>query len=61
MRFERRDHPSRALTIAAPIGAVLAALIVAGLLIAIAGANPIRAYGLILKGASGRALAYRKR
>ena len=56
MRFERRDHPSRALTIAAPIGAVLAALIVAGLLIAIAGANPIRAYGLILKGAFGSRL-----
>ncbi|MGI3167915.1 ABC transporter permease [Pseudooceanicola sp. C21-150M6] len=56
MRFERRDHPSRLLTVLAPLGAVLAALIVAGLLIAIAGANPIRAYGLILKGAFGSRL-----
>ena len=56
MRFERRDHPSRLLTVLAPIGAILAALVVAGLLIAIAGANPIRAYGLILKGAFGSRL-----
>lgn len=56
MRFERRDHPSRALTLLAPVGAILAALIVAGGLIALAGANPIRAYGLILKGAFGSRL-----
>lgn len=56
MRFERREHPSRALTLLAPVGAIAAALIVAGVLIAIAGANPIRAYGLILKGAFGSRL-----
>jgi simple sugar transport system permease protein len=56
MRFERREHPSAALTLAAPLGAVGAALIVAGLLIAIAGANPFDAYGLILRGAFGSRL-----
>jgi len=58
MRFERRDHPSPILTVLAPVGAVLAALLVAGLLIAIAGANPLRAYGLILKGAFGSRLGF---
>ncbi|PWE27100.1 ABC transporter permease [Pararhodobacter marinus] len=56
MRFERREHPSRALTLLAPVGAILAALIVAGVLIAIAGANPFRAYALILNGAFGSRL-----
>lgn len=56
MRFERRDHPSRSLTLLAPIGAVLAALALAGGLIALAGANPLTAYGLILKGAFGSRL-----
>lgn len=56
MRFERREHPSRLLTIIAPIGAILAALLVAGLLILIAGAPPLRAYALILKGAFGSGL-----
>ena len=56
MRFERRDHPSRALTILAPVGAVLAALVGAGVLIALAGADPLQAYGLILKGAFGSRL-----
>jgi simple sugar transport system permease protein len=39
MRFERRETSSTALTILAPLGAILAALVVAGILIAIAGAN----------------------
>lgn len=56
MRFERRDHPSRLLTVLAPVGAIAAALIVAGVLIALAGANPLRAYALILKGAFGSRL-----
>lgn len=56
MRFERRESPSGALTLLAPVGAILAALLVAGLLIAIAGANVLTAYGLILKGAFGSRL-----
>ncbi|MDX2483347.1 MAG: ABC transporter permease [Pseudodonghicola sp.] len=58
MRFERREHPSTTLNLLAPLGAVLAALIVAGLLIAIAGANVFQAYGLILKGAFGSRLGF---
>lgn len=58
MRFERREHPSTTLTLLAPVGAVLAALIIAGLLIAIAGANVFQAYGLILKGAFGSRLGF---
>jgi len=58
MRFERREHPSTTLTLLAPVGAVLAALVIAGLLIAIAGANVFQAYGLILKGAFGSRLGF---
>jgi simple sugar transport system permease protein len=56
MRFERRESPSPALTVLAPLGAIGAALLLAGLLIAIAGANPLDAYGLILRGAFGSRL-----
>jgi len=56
MRFERRAHPSRALTILAPVCAILLALLLAGGLIAIAGANPLKAYRLILTGAFGSRL-----
>ena len=58
MRFERRDHPSTALTLLAPLGAILAALVIAGGLIAIAGANVPDAYRLILKGAFGSRLGF---
>ena len=56
MRFERRESPSPALTVLAPLGAVATALIVAGVLIAVAGANVFEAYGLILRGAFGSRL-----
>lgn len=56
MRFERRESQSAALTVLAPLGAIAAALVVAGLLIGIAGANAFEAYGLILEGAFGSRL-----
>lgn len=56
MRFERRESASPALTVLAPLGAIGAALVVAGLLIAVAGANAFEAYGLILEGAFGSRL-----
>lgn len=56
MRFERRESTSAILTVMAPLGAVAAALVVAGVLIVIAGANAIEAYGLILRGAFGSRL-----
>jgi simple sugar transport system permease protein len=56
MRFERREQSSVALTVMAPVAAILAALVMAGVLIAIAGANAFEAYGLILRGAFGSRL-----
>lgn len=56
MRFERRESPSAAFTVLAPLGAIGAALVVAGGLIVIAGANALEAYGLILRGAFGSRL-----
>jgi len=56
MRFERRAQPSATLTVLAPLGAIFAALAVSGVLIAVAGANVLDAYGLILKGAFGSRL-----
>lgn len=56
MRFERRETTSAMLTVLAPVGAILVALLVAGGLIAIAGANAFEAYGLILRGAFGSRL-----
>lgn len=56
MRFERRESTSLTLSVLAPLGAIAAALIAAGVLIAVAGANVIEAYGLILKGAFGSRL-----
>ncbi|MEP3676844.1 ABC transporter permease [Sulfitobacter sp.] len=58
MRFERREHSSTMLNILAPIGAIAAALIIAGMLIAIAGANVFEAYALIVKGAFGSRLGF---
>lgn len=57
MRFERRTHRSPVIMIAAPVLAVVAALAIAGILIALAGANPLAAYGAIVKGAFGSRLA----
>ncbi|MBT9383821.1 ABC transporter permease [Pseudooceanicola sp. CBS1P-1] len=56
MRLERRDSPAAALTLLAPLGAILAALLLMGLLIMLAGGDLLRAYGLILKGALGSRL-----
>jgi general nucleoside transport system permease protein len=57
MRLERRAHVPLALAVLAPLGAIAAALAVAGVLIALAGANPLEAYGHMLKGALGSRLA----
>lgn len=57
MRFERREHRSVFLTVATPLLAVIAALALAGILIAIAGAPVPTAYGKILTSAFGSKLA----
>ncbi|MGG7568069.1 ABC transporter permease [Rhodovulum sp. DZ06] len=57
MRFERRPHTPLWLAAAAPLAAVFAALSLAAILIAAAGANPLTAYGAMLTGALGSKLA----
>lgn len=56
MRLERRAHPPMALVALAPVGAVLVALAISGVLIALAGANVAEGFSLILKGAFGSRL-----
>ncbi|MFM2279243.1 MAG: hypothetical protein RLZZ444_1474 [Pseudomonadota bacterium] len=57
MRFERREHRSLALMVLTPLIAVIAALLIAGILIAIAGAPVFEAYGKIITGAFGSRLS----
>ncbi|MFN3686316.1 ABC transporter permease [Salinarimonas sp.] len=57
MRLERRADTPLALAAAAPIGAVIAALAISGVLIAAAGASPLDAYAAMLRGAFGSRLA----
>jgi simple sugar transport system permease protein len=57
MRFERREEVSVSALILAPLGAVLAALVLCAGLIAMAGVSPWVAYGEMLRGAFGSRLA----
>ncbi|EPE96821.1 ABC transporter permease [Rhizobium grahamii] len=57
MRLERREHRPVYLLVGTPIAAVIAALLLAGLLIAIAGAPVLEAYRRILVGAFGSRLS----
>jgi simple sugar transport system permease protein len=57
MRLERREHRPLYLLIGAPILAIVAALAIAGILIAIAGAPVFEAYRRILVGAFGSRLS----
>lgn len=57
MRFERREHRPLSMMILAPVLSVVAALALAGILIAIAGAPVLEAYRRILLGAFGSRLS----
>ncbi|MCF3643051.1 ABC transporter permease [Rhizobium sp. TRM95111] len=57
MRFERREHRPLWLVVLSPLIAIVAALALAGILIALAGAPVFEAYGRILTGAFGTRLA----
>lgn len=57
MRLERRTETPLALALSAPLVAVAIALALSGVLIAIAGANPLQAYYEMLKGAFGSRLS----
>lgn len=56
MRFERREQRSLMLVIAPPIIAIFLALMLSGLLIMLAGASVIDAYGNLIKSAFGSRL-----
>ncbi|MBU2959108.1 ABC transporter permease [Paracoccus sp. 1_MG-2023] len=56
MRFERRENPGAILTMCAPLAAIAVALVLSGLLIAVAGASPFKAFTLTLQGAFGSRL-----
>jgi general nucleoside transport system permease protein len=58
MQLERRAQTSRAMLLAAPIGAVLATLVITSLLVAWAGAPVGRAYALLLEGGFGSRFAW---
>jgi simple sugar transport system permease protein len=57
MRLERRAEVPLALVLAAPLAAVLAALVLCAGLIAAAGVNPLSAYAEMLRGAFGSRLS----
>ena len=57
MRFERRPHVPIALAMSAPFGAILVTLLLAGILIALAGAPVLEAYQRMLIGAFGSKLS----
>ncbi len=57
MRLERRDNTPLVLMIAAPVVAVVIALALSGVLIALAGVNPLDAYYEMVKGAFGSRLS----
>ncbi len=58
MQLERRPQTSRRMLLAAPIGAVLATLVISSLLVAWAGAPVGRAYALLLEGGFGSRFAW---
>ena len=58
MQLERRSQTSRAMLLAAPVGAVLVTLLVTSLLVAWAGAPVGRAYALLLDGGFGSRFAW---
>lgn len=57
MRFERRSHVPTGVLLLAPVCAVLASLMISGILIALAGANPFQAYWQIVASAFGSRLS----
>ena len=58
MQFERRARPSRSALLLAPIGAIVATLLITSLLVAWAGAPVGRAYALLIEGGFGSRFAW---
>lgn len=58
MRLEPREKPSLAITLLYPALAILATLVLTGILVSFSGANPFSVFGLVLKGAAGSQFAF---
>ena len=57
MRLEPKQAPSLGATLAYPLGAIVATLLFAGLLVLIAGASPFDVFALVIAGAAGSQFA----
>jgi simple sugar transport system permease protein len=57
MRLEPKPAPSLAAAFLYPAGAIVATLLIASVLVMIAGADPLSVFGLVLKGAAGSQFA----
>ena len=57
MRLEPKPAPSLAVTLAYPVGAIVATVVIASLLVMAAGASPFSVLGLVARGAAGSQFA----
>ena len=57
MRLEAKPAPSLAVTLLYPAGAVAVTVVIASLLVMVAGASPFAVFGMVLKGAAGSQFA----
>jgi len=57
MRLEPKPAPGLAVTLLYPLGAILATIVIASLLVLIAGASPFNTFWLVAKGAAGSQFA----
>jgi simple sugar transport system permease protein len=57
MRLEPKDSPGLATRLLYPLGAIVATLVIASILVLIAGASPFNVFWLVLKGAAGSQFA----
>ncbi len=57
MRLEPRETQSAAMTLAYPVGAIATTLVIASILVMLAGASPFNVFWLVLKGAAGSQFA----
>ena len=57
MRLEPKPAPSLVVTLAYPVGAIVATVVIASLLVLAAGASPFSVFGLVARGAAGSQFA----
>ncbi|MEO3384662.1 ABC transporter permease [Mesorhizobium sp. CAU 1741] len=57
MRLEAKPAPSLAVTLAYPVGAIVATFLIASVLVMLAGASPFSVFSLVVQGAAGSQFA----